>query len=100
MPNASKTFFTKAILLRYLGNWKRRLCAYLRWKKRPTGVTRKRCVRCALRELAKHQTTSSRQPTTWEPNRPHSPSQRRSARQLEGLDGLQKLGLKATSGPD
>jgi len=22
MPNASKTFFTKAILLRYLGDWK------------------------------------------------------------------------------
>lgn len=59
MPNASKTFFTKAILLRYLGNWKRRLCAYLRWKKRPTGVMRKRCVRCALREPAKHQTTAS-----------------------------------------
>lgn len=30
VPNASKTFFTKAILLLYLGNWKRRLCADLR----------------------------------------------------------------------
>ncbi len=52
MPNASKTFFTKAILLRYLGNWKRRLCAYLRWINWPTWVTRRACVRCDLCEPA------------------------------------------------